>query len=123
MTAHTKKERTLKEMLSKPTDIKMGGESSPPEQEWPPDGNRREDQVIHPFLEALFTSLREDLQVVLSQDLKEVLHEVTELGDRVSSIEDRETACDEDIELLQQEDLRLRKQQIDLQAHAKELEN
>ncbi|KAJ1173049.1 hypothetical protein NDU88_004891 [Pleurodeles waltl] len=124
--ARTMWDRTLKETLSKSSNSKMGDESCTPEQKHLPDGDRREDQVTHPFLEALFASLREDLQMVkrgLSQDLKEVRRIVAETGDRVSTLEDHESNQDEEIEQLQQEVINFSKQQNALQDHAEDLEN
>ncbi|KAJ1219030.1 hypothetical protein NDU88_006601 [Pleurodeles waltl] len=58
-----------------------------------------------------------------SQDIREVRCKESELGERVSSMEDEETPHNGDIELLQQEIFHLREQQIDLQAHVEDLEN
>ncbi|KAJ1143759.1 hypothetical protein NDU88_010064 [Pleurodeles waltl] len=74
------------------------------------------DMLVKSLREALFASLKDDLQTVrkdLSQDLKAVCKDLTELSDRVLTTEDQE---DEEIEQLQQEDTCLTAQQIDLQA-------
>ncbi|KAJ1112913.1 hypothetical protein NDU88_001174 [Pleurodeles waltl] len=86
----------------------------------------KEGPVTRSFLEALFTSLKEDLQVVkkdLSADLKEVRSNVEELDDRVSAVEDSETGREEEVKWLHQEVLHLQDQPIELQSHAKDLEN
>ncbi|KAJ1157826.1 hypothetical protein NDU88_010523 [Pleurodeles waltl] len=70
------------------------------------------------FMEVLFNSLQEGLQTVrkeLFQDLKVVRRDLTEVGNKVSALEDHESSGDEELERLQQEVLRLY-QQIDLQA-------
>ncbi|KAJ1162371.1 hypothetical protein NDU88_002839 [Pleurodeles waltl] len=69
-------------------------------------------------METLFSSLRDDIQVVkrdLSADLKEVRRNLEEIGNRISAMEDREAGC--------QEVLHLKEQQIELQAHSEDLEN
>ncbi|KAJ1178402.1 hypothetical protein NDU88_003648 [Pleurodeles waltl] len=123
-TACTTKDRTLKEMLSKPTGGKAGDGSTLIKQEQQANRDDSESPVTCTFLEALFTLLREDLQMVskyLFKDLKEVHCELVELGVRVSTPEDHETGCDKKIEQIQQEVIRLREQQFNLQAHAEDL--
>ncbi|KAJ1205457.1 hypothetical protein NDU88_000892 [Pleurodeles waltl] len=78
-------------------------------------------QVTWPFLEAIFASLRGDLQTLekdLSDDLKEVSRDLESLGDRLSSVEDHEMSHDEETEQLQQEIIQLCDQQLDLETHA-----
>ncbi|KAJ1208549.1 hypothetical protein NDU88_003933 [Pleurodeles waltl] len=77
-------------------------------------------------MEALFTSLINDLQVVkkdLSADLREVRRNMEELGDRVSVVKDRESRPDKKVERQHQEVLHLQKQHIKLQTHAEDLED
>ncbi|KAJ1161516.1 hypothetical protein NDU88_002001 [Pleurodeles waltl] len=88
-----------------------------------------EDSVVpfnHSFQEALFAALRDDFQTVkrdLSQDLKAIHKDTAEPGDRVLALDDQETTQDEESEQLQQEVICLKDQQIDLQAHAEDLES
>ncbi|KAJ1154063.1 hypothetical protein NDU88_006820 [Pleurodeles waltl] len=64
-----------------------------------------ESPITSSFVELLFMSLKEELQLVkeeLSQDLKMIRSDVMELGDRVAAVEDQETPRDKEIEQLQQ---------------------
>ncbi|KAJ1153005.1 hypothetical protein NDU88_005777 [Pleurodeles waltl] len=82
--------------------------------------------VTRSFLEGLFASLRDDIQGVkrdLSQDLKVVRRELEEVGERVAAQEEHENARGEEIAQLQQDIIWLKDQQIELQAHAEDLEN
>ncbi|KAJ1156447.1 hypothetical protein NDU88_009180 [Pleurodeles waltl] len=92
----------------------------------PQTGSEEPEGPVTPFfLEALFTSLRGNLQTVkkdLSQDLKTVLRDLARMGDKVYTLEDNEPSRDEDIEQLQQAVIRLKEQQIHLQAHAEYLD-
>ncbi|KAJ1142993.1 hypothetical protein NDU88_009305 [Pleurodeles waltl] len=122
-----KKERSFKDMLSKPPEGKTEADNTGT-------GKHREEEteedagapVIKSFLESLFASLRDDIQLVkrdLLQDLKVVRWELEEVGERVATLEEHENAGGEEIEQLQQEMLWLQDQQIELQAHAEDLEN
>ncbi|KAJ1164287.1 hypothetical protein NDU88_004732 [Pleurodeles waltl] len=59
----------------------------------------------------------------LAQDVKAIHKDLTDVGDRVSASEDKETPREEEVKHLQQEVLRLQEQHIDIQAHAEDLEN
>ncbi|KAJ1181978.1 hypothetical protein NDU88_007177 [Pleurodeles waltl] len=77
-------------------------------------------------MEALFTSLINYLHLVkkdLSVDLREVLWNIEELGDRVTVVEDHESGRDEEVEWLHQEVPRLKEQHINVQIHAEDFEN
>ncbi|KAJ1216050.1 hypothetical protein NDU88_003656 [Pleurodeles waltl] len=82
--------------------------------------------VIRTFLEALFSSLQEDLQEDkrdLSSELREVCRDLDEVGERVVSLEHKDDDQHEELEWMQQEILRLQDKQIELQAHAEDLKN
>ncbi|KAJ1175684.1 hypothetical protein NDU88_000971 [Pleurodeles waltl] len=90
------------------------------------DGVEEKGPVTRSFKEALFDSFQEDLQTVekeLSQDLKDVRRNKTEVGDRFSALKDHESSRDKVLEQLQQELLNLQDLQITLQAHALDLKN
>ncbi|KAJ1128761.1 hypothetical protein NDU88_007136 [Pleurodeles waltl] len=121
----SKKGRSLKEMLTKPmvgrAEAGLPRSGMPSRQAAKEEG---EGPVIPAFFEGLFTSLRDDLQSVktdLSQDLKEVCQELMEVGERVATLEKHKTSWDEVIVQLQQELIRLKDQQIELQAHGQDL--
>ncbi|KAJ1084261.1 hypothetical protein NDU88_004413 [Pleurodeles waltl] len=59
----------------------------------------------------------------LSQDLKVMHRDLEEVGERVASLEEHEKDRGKEVEQLQQGILRLQDQQIELQAHAEDLEN
>ncbi|KAJ1140753.1 hypothetical protein NDU88_007091 [Pleurodeles waltl] len=76
------------------------------------------------FMEALFMSLKDDLQSIkkeLAQGIK--ARTLPKLDDRVLAPEDKETSREEEVAHLRQEVLRLQEQHIDLQSHAEDLEN
>ncbi|KAJ1118564.1 hypothetical protein NDU88_006755 [Pleurodeles waltl] len=98
--AGTKKDWTLGEMLSKPTGGLASDHPPPASQEMQMEDEGTESPVTHSLIASLFASLRDDLQMAkkdLSQALKAVRRELTELGDRVSTLEDHETSQDEEI--------------------------
>ncbi|KAJ1117070.1 hypothetical protein NDU88_005270 [Pleurodeles waltl] len=68
----------------------------------------------------------EDLQAVkrdLCSDLQEVRRDLDEVGERVVSLEYKDDNGHEELEWMRQEILCLQEQQIELQAHAEDLEN
>ncbi|KAJ1176552.1 hypothetical protein NDU88_001826 [Pleurodeles waltl] len=78
------------------------------------------------FLESLFFSLRDHLQGVkidLLADMRDKRHDLDDVGEWITSLEDRDDASSEELERLQQEILQLQDQQLDLQAHMEDLEN
>ncbi|KAJ1187921.1 hypothetical protein NDU88_004686 [Pleurodeles waltl] len=112
VTAHTKKDCSLKEMPSQSS------------QDLLPERDKAEGPVTRSFLEAIFVSIKDNLQTVkrgLSQDLKSVHKDLAEIGDRVSTSEDNVTSRDEELKQLQQELIHLKEQHTDLQAHAEGL--
>ncbi|KAJ1127898.1 hypothetical protein NDU88_006291 [Pleurodeles waltl] len=63
----------------------------------------RKARVTRSFMEALFTSLRNDTQAVkkdLLVDLREVQQNLEEIGDRVYAVEDREPEHEWEVEWL-----------------------
>ncbi|KAJ1201669.1 hypothetical protein NDU88_005475 [Pleurodeles waltl] len=94
--ARSKNDRSVKEMLTRPSTGKAEANLSTPEKP------RRavmdeygEGPFTRAFLEGLFTSLREDLQALkrdLLQDLKEVRRELEEVGERVATLEEHESS-------------------------------
>ncbi|KAJ1151913.1 hypothetical protein NDU88_004692 [Pleurodeles waltl] len=81
--------------------------------------------VTRTFLEALFASFCNALQMVmkdLSSDLQEVRRDLDDVSERVSALEDKDSGCSEEIEWLQQEIIWLQDQQLDLQAQSEDLE-
>ncbi|KAJ1104242.1 hypothetical protein NDU88_001654 [Pleurodeles waltl] len=86
----------------------------------------KEGPVARLFLEALFTSLRDDLQVLkkdLSVDMREVRCYLEDIGNRVSAVEVCEARQDEEVQWAHQEVLHLQEQHIEIQAQAEDLEN
>ncbi|KAJ1115461.1 hypothetical protein NDU88_003685 [Pleurodeles waltl] len=118
----SKSDCTLLDMLIEPTRVAAGeGRSAAVHEHAPEDGYCGGAPVTHSFLEALFSSLWEDIHVIkkeLLSDLHEVRRVVDAIGERVSHLEDQST-----IEQFQQGILRLRDQLIDLLSHIKDLEN
>ncbi|KAJ1099151.1 hypothetical protein NDU88_004255 [Pleurodeles waltl] len=109
-------------MLTKPTTSKAEAVTM----EWHERDKEGVSPITQSFLEGLFTSLNEDLQEVkrdLLRDLKAVRHDLEEVGERVATLEEHENSQDEEIVHLQQEVIRLKEKQIELQAHTKYLEN
>ncbi|KAJ1210176.1 hypothetical protein NDU88_005544 [Pleurodeles waltl] len=79
--ACSKKDRSVKDMLIKPTTCKA--EAVTPAMERHECDEEGGSPIMRSFLEGLFTSLREDLQAVkrdLSQDSKGVRHELEDVG-------------------------------------------
>ncbi|KAJ1082151.1 hypothetical protein NDU88_002321 [Pleurodeles waltl] len=110
-TARSKKHRSVKDMLIKPTTGKTV--TVTPAMEWHKRDEEGESLITQSFLKGLFTSLREDLLAVkrdLSLDLKEVSHELEEVGERVATQEEHENSQDEEIVRIQQEVIRLQEQ-------------
>ncbi|KAJ1100734.1 hypothetical protein NDU88_005815 [Pleurodeles waltl] len=67
-----------------------------------------ESPVTHSCMEALFASLRDNLQAAkrgLSSDLKELWRDLDEVGERVATVERKDVGCSKEIE------------HIDLQSH------
>ncbi|KAJ1117997.1 hypothetical protein NDU88_006192 [Pleurodeles waltl] len=92
-TVRAKKERSLKDMLIKVA--KPSGNGKPPGQDTDHPGGMEDGEgpVTWIFLEAFFTSLHDDLQVVkrdLSANRHEVQCNLDEIGDRVAATEKRE---------------------------------
>ncbi|KAJ1156262.1 hypothetical protein NDU88_008986 [Pleurodeles waltl] len=58
----------------------------------------------------------------LSAELREIYHNLEEIANRVSAVEDRETGHDKEVERLQLEVLHMH-EHIELQTHAEDLEN
>ncbi|KAJ1219070.1 hypothetical protein NDU88_006641 [Pleurodeles waltl] len=123
---YPKKDRSVKDMLTKLAAGKM-------EAAKPGTGKLREEEtdedtgvpITRSFLEGLFALLRDDIQAMkrdVSQDLKVVRQDFEEVGESVATLEEHEKSRGEEIEQLQ-EITRLQDQQIELQAHAKGLEN
>ncbi|KAJ1098959.1 hypothetical protein NDU88_004066 [Pleurodeles waltl] len=84
-----KKDRSLKEMLARSTG--PSGEVGAPLQEsdTPIEAADKEGLVTRAFLEALFSSLKEDLQAMkrdLPTDIQEVCRNLEDLSDRVSAV-------------------------------------
>ncbi|KAJ1215610.1 hypothetical protein NDU88_003218 [Pleurodeles waltl] len=85
MVSKTKREISLLDMLMIPAGTPKGVE----EAHWL-DMGQPEGTVVRTFLEALFSSLQEDLQAVkryLSPDLREVQKDLDEVGERVASLQ------------------------------------
>ncbi|KAJ1153523.1 hypothetical protein NDU88_006282 [Pleurodeles waltl] len=69
-----------------------------------------ESLVARSFTETFFTLLNDDLLVIkkdLPQDIKAICKDPTEIEDRVSALEVKETPKEEEVEHLRQEVLRL----------------
>ncbi|KAJ1113805.1 hypothetical protein NDU88_002046 [Pleurodeles waltl] len=82
-----------------------------------------EGPVARSFLEALFTSLQEDLQAIkkdLSSDLQEVCRDLDAVGERDAKLERKEDDRNEEIEWVKQEILHLQALQIELQYHTED---
>lgn len=78
------------------------------------------------FMIELFATIKEDIQGLRAQlaaELRDVRRDVDELGERVATMEEHNVDREESLHQLQQELLRLREQNLDLQTHAEDLEN
>lgn len=120
-TSKLRKEKTLEKLFQKPTGCQATQTENPNGQE---EGS--ETLVTKSFMVELFTAIKEDIQELRSQlasDLKEVRRDVDGLGERVATLEEHDVHRDDDKHQLQQELLHLRDQNLDLQAHAEDLEN
>ncbi|KAJ1148268.1 hypothetical protein NDU88_001105 [Pleurodeles waltl] len=126
-TMRGKKDRSVKDMLTKPPGGRAEGETPGPGQHLDKEaGEDERTPVTRGFLEGLLASLRDDIQTVkkdLLQDLKVMRWELEEVGERVASLEEHENTRGEEVEQLHQEILRLQAPQIELQAHAEDFEN
>ncbi|KAJ1130595.1 hypothetical protein NDU88_008946 [Pleurodeles waltl] len=85
-------------MLSRHTDVPATNAQSSATPKEAREGEGANGPVTHPFMEVLFTSLKDDLQMIkkdLSQDIKAIRKDLTEMDDRVSALEDREPPQEE----------------------------
>ncbi|KAJ1104112.1 hypothetical protein NDU88_001527 [Pleurodeles waltl] len=122
----TKKDHSLRDMLLKLNGSADDNKAPTQNMDHPLDMWDQEGPMTRSFLEALFTSIWEDLQAIkkdLSADLREVRQNLEEVGDRLSTLEDCKSGWDEVLEWVQQEVLLLKEQHVELQAHAEDLEN
>ncbi|KAJ1202583.1 hypothetical protein NDU88_006380 [Pleurodeles waltl] len=98
--AQSKKDHTLKDMFIHPSGRQEDRPAATATTGSQAEDKQLEALVTRSFFEALFTSFRDDLHSVkkeLSQDLKVLRMEMSELGGRVPMLEDRETPRDEEI--------------------------
>ncbi|KAJ1174338.1 hypothetical protein NDU88_006160 [Pleurodeles waltl] len=82
------------------------------ETECSPDVEHNEASVTRSFVEKLFVSVQDNLQVVerdLSLDLQEVPRDLDEVGERIANLECKEDGRCEEIKGIQQEILHLQK--------------
>lgn len=82
--------------------------------------------VTRGLLESLFATLTQEFHTMendIKAELRELRRDIYSVGERVDDLENQTTARDEEVSQLQQKVLRLRDQQLDLQAHAEDLEN
>ena len=89
-------------------------------------GTPKEEPVTRAFMEELFTSLREDILVFkgeMIKDLKNMQSDVTDIGNRVSTLETLSDAKEEELEFYRQDLMTLKEQNMDLQLHLEDLEN
>ncbi|KAJ1125445.1 hypothetical protein NDU88_003877 [Pleurodeles waltl] len=113
----SKKDCSLQDMLRRHLGGSDGDSTPISEPDRVPEMNS---QSMQAFLESLPSSICDDLQAVkkdLSADLRDIRRKLDNVGQRVSALEDKDDSRSDETERLQQEILRIKDQQLDLQMH------
>lgn len=120
-TTKPRKDKAVEKLLQKQSRVQATQTDSEVDK-----GESSDTLVTKTFMIELFSAIKEDIQELRSQlasDLKEVRRDVDNLGDRVATLEEHDIHREEDLHQLQQELLRLRDQNLNLQAQSEDFEN